>query len=122
MRLRSFLSGIAAGALLAVVPIAGQASPTVAIVNLARQGMPAPDGNGTFSNYFSFADPVLNNASEAGFTGRFTGTALGASDDDYLVRARGGIPGGTARPSEPATTGRGGHLRQSVHGSARYSQ
>lgn len=105
------LHGFAAGVLLAFVPIPGAASPTVSVVNLARQDMPAPDGNGTYSNYFSFSDPVLNNASEAAWTGRFIGTALGTADDDYLVRVHAGNPGvqlarqGQALPDVTGTFG-----------------
>lgn len=112
MGLRSFLPGFAVGALLTFGSLA-DASPTVTVVPLARQGMPAPDGNGMFAGYFNYSDPVLNNAGEAAFTGRFTSTALGSADDDYLVRA--GITGPPvllARQSQalPDVTGTFGNL------------
>jgi len=76
-----------AAAAVAFASFVADASPLVTAINLVRQGVPAPDGNGSFYDYFSFADPIVNDAGEAAFTGRFTGTALGSADDDYLVRA-----------------------------------
>lgn len=113
MSLRSFLLGFAAGALLVAAPRPAGATPTVTVVTLARQGMPAPDGNGTFSSYFDYTDPVLNNAGQAAFTGRFAGTALGGADDDYLVRAGiTGSPEQLARQNQalPDVTGTFGNL------------
>jgi len=63
------------------------AAPTVTVYTLARQGMPAPDANGSFAGYFTYRDPVLNDAGEAVFTGRFDFSSLGTANDDYLVRA-----------------------------------
>src|SRR5689334_16460070 len=74
------LLGLTAGAGLA------RATATVTIVPLARDGMAAPGGNGTFGSYFQYREPVLNDAGEAAFTGRFLATAGGSTDDDYLVR------------------------------------
>ena len=75
------LLGLSVGAGLA------RATATVTIVPLARDGMSAPGGNGTFGSYFQYRDPVLNDAGEAAFTGRFLSTLGGSADDDYLVRA-----------------------------------
>src|SRR5688572_4534051 len=75
------LLGLAAGADLA------RAAASVTITPLARSGMAAPDGNGTFGNYTHYREPVLNDAGEAAFTGRFLSTLGGGADDDYLVRA-----------------------------------
>ena len=68
-------------------PAPARAAATVTITRLARQGMAAPDANGAFGSYTSYREPVLNDAGEAAFTGRFTFTAGGTADDDYLVRA-----------------------------------
>jgi hypothetical protein len=76
------LWGLAAGADLA------RAATSVTIVPLARQGMASPDGNGTFGAYTNYREPVLNDAGEAAFTGRFLSTIGGATDDDFLVRAK----------------------------------
>lgn len=75
------LWGLAAGAQIA------RAAASVTITPLARSGMAAPDGNGTFGNYTHYREPVLNDAGEAAFTGRFLSTLGGGADDDYLVRA-----------------------------------
>ena len=63
------------------------ATASVSVYALAKQGMTAPDGNGSFGGYFTFHDPVLNDAGEAAFTGRFDFASLGTANDDYLVRA-----------------------------------
>ncbi len=73
--------------ILALVTTA-RAAATVTVTPLARQGDAAPDANGSFSTYFQYGDPVLNDAGEAAFMGRFASTAGGSADDDYLVRAR----------------------------------
>ncbi|HEY6194232.1 MAG TPA: choice-of-anchor tandem repeat NxxGxxAF-containing protein [Candidatus Eisenbacteria bacterium] len=63
------------------------AAATVTVFPLARNGTSAPDANGSFGSFFSYRDPVLNDAGEAAFVGRFDFSALGSLDDDYLVRA-----------------------------------
>lgn len=68
-------------------PTRAHATASVTVIPLARQGMAAPDGNGSFGGYFTYRDPVLNDAGEAAFTGRFDFSSLGTANDDYLVRA-----------------------------------
>jgi hypothetical protein len=68
-------------------PAPARATATVTVIALAKQGMASPDGNGSFGGYFTFSDPVLNEAGEAAFVGRFDFSSLGTANDDYLVRA-----------------------------------
>ncbi|MEM1213175.1 MAG: choice-of-anchor tandem repeat NxxGxxAF-containing protein, partial [Planctomycetota bacterium] len=51
------------------------------LTQLAREGQAAPDNNGSF---LSFNTPALNDAGQAVFRGRLTGTAGGSSDDRGL--------------------------------------
>ncbi|NOZ40850.1 MAG: hypothetical protein GXP24_11575, partial [Planctomycetes bacterium] len=46
------------------------------LTQIARTGQAAPNGNGTFSG-FGFGDPALNNAGQAAFLARLTGTSGG---------------------------------------------
>ncbi len=54
------------------------------IVQLARKGQPAPDGNGTF---FGFGYPAINDKGQVAFTATLTNTVGGATDNQgiYLV-------------------------------------
>lgn len=51
------------------------------IVQIAREGQSAPDGNGSF---FRFDDPVVNDAGQVAFLGRHSGTLDGSRDDQAL--------------------------------------
>jgi len=48
------------------------------LVQMARNGQPAPDANGTIGG---FSDPSLNNVGQVAFSGGLTGTSGGSSDD-----------------------------------------
>ncbi len=87
MRHRTLALVLAAAASIASLHGLAHAATTVTVIPLARQGMAAPDGNGNFSTYFNYRDPVFNDAGEAAFTGRFDLSSLGTANDDYLVRA-----------------------------------
>jgi hypothetical protein len=75
-----------------------------AITQIARKGQAAPDGNGTFSTFFS---PRLNNAGQAAFTGFLTGTSGGSSDDEGIFRGSGGAITQIARKGQAAPDGNG---------------
>src|ERR1041385_7356055 len=87
MQLRKLVSACALAACALTSARVAAASGTVTVFPLARYGMPAPDGNGTFGAFFSYHDPVLDDAGEVCFVGRFDGASLGSANDDYLVRA-----------------------------------
>lgn len=75
-----------------------------AVTQIARKGQAAPDGNGTFSSFFS---PSLNNAGQAAFTGFFTGTSGGSNDDEGIFRGSGGAITQIARKGQAAPDGNG---------------
>jgi hypothetical protein len=87
VHLRNLVFVLAAGACLGLGAGRVHAAASVTVFTLARNGMAAPDANGSFGSFFSYRDPVLNDAGEIAFTGRFDGSALGSLDNDYLVRA-----------------------------------
>jgi hypothetical protein len=87
MHLRHFVLVLAAAACAGLAAGRAHAAATVTVFPLARNGMTAPDANGSFGSFFSYHDPVLNEAGEIAFVGRFDATALGSLDNDYLVRA-----------------------------------
>jgi len=51
------------------------------LTQIARKGQVAPDGNGTFSTFYS---PALNNAGQVAFEAFFIGTSGGTTDDEGL--------------------------------------
>ena len=87
MHLRNLVLVLAAAACMWLAASRAHAAATVTVFTLARNGLAAPDANGSFGSYFSYHDPVLNEAGEIAFVGRFDGSALGSLDNDYLVRA-----------------------------------
>ena len=70
------------------VPGAGTdaAAAIVTAIPLAREGMASPDGNGAFWSYARYGEPCLNDASQATFWSRLTGTTGGIADDAIQVR------------------------------------
>ena len=87
MHLRSLVLVLAAAACMCLAAGHALAAATVTVFPLVRVDMPSPDGNGSFGSFFSFHDPVLNDAGEVAFVGRFNFSTFGTLDDDYLVRA-----------------------------------
>jgi hypothetical protein len=57
------------------------------LVQIAREGQAAPDGNGSFTNFWT--NPVLNNAGQAAFRAEFSGTSNGFFDSFAIVRGDG---------------------------------
>jgi hypothetical protein len=76
-----------AAALAAWAPAPARATATITVIPLARQGMTRRTADGSFGGYLSYRAPVLDDAGEAAFTGRFDFSSLGTTNDDYLVRA-----------------------------------
>jgi hypothetical protein len=98
-------------------PAPARATASVTVIALARQGMAAPGGDGAFGGYFSYRAPVLDDAGEAAFTGRFDFASLGTANDDYLVRAgKDGVRVQLAREGQalPDVTGAFGALATSA--------
>lgn len=87
MHLRRLVLTLAVASCVALAVGRAHAAATVTVFPLARTGVAAPDANGSFGAFFSFRDPVLNDAGEVAFVGRFDFSSLGTLDDDYLVRA-----------------------------------
>ncbi|MEM1012439.1 MAG: choice-of-anchor tandem repeat NxxGxxAF-containing protein [Planctomycetota bacterium] len=58
------------------------------LVNIARAGQAAPDGNGSFSG-FSFSGLTLNDAGQTAFNADLTGTTGGNSDSSGIYRGDG---------------------------------
>ena len=73
---------------------------------IARQGQPAPDGNGQllFDTYFS---PVQNNAGQVAFSTDLSGTAGGTGDDRGIFRGDGESLVQLAREGQAAPDGNG---------------
>lgn len=86
----------------------GRAMATVTAIPVARDGNPAPGGNGTFGGYTSYGEPCLNNHSQVAFACLLAGSSGGATDNDALVR---GESNGTltlmAREGQPIPDGPG---------------
>ena len=77
------------------------------LVQVARYGQPAPDGNGIISAISNRA-PITNDVGQTAFLVGFAGTSGGANDD--IAIARGRPTGGfelLVRKSEPAPDGNG---------------
>ena len=72
MYLRSTFAGLGMAAVLAIAPVSALAAAAVTIIPVARDSMLAPDGNGRFSTYGTYGEPVLNDAGQVAFTGRFS--------------------------------------------------
>ncbi|MEM9704249.1 MAG: choice-of-anchor tandem repeat NxxGxxAF-containing protein, partial [Planctomycetota bacterium] len=77
-----------------------------AITQIARAGQAAPDGNGTFSNFFNF-NPALNDSGQAAFLGVLTGTSGGGTDNSGLFRSSGGALTQITREGQAAPDGNG---------------
>jgi hypothetical protein len=56
------------------------------VLQIAREGQPAPDGNGTYSGVGS---PALNDSGQMAFYATFAGTSGGTSDDAGIYLANG---------------------------------
>ncbi len=106
-RMRSARRAAAALAL-GLAAVAAPAGATVSAIPVAREGNPAPGGNGSFGSYTSYGEPCLNDASQVAFTALISGSSGGTADNDVLVR---GEPGGTvtlmARQGQPIPDGPG---------------
>jgi hypothetical protein len=74
------------------------------VVQIARSGVAAPDGNGTIS---SIRTPVLNNNGQAVFTVEFSGTNSGIDDNTALFRGNGASLVQIAHEGQPAPDGKG---------------
>ena len=72
MHLRNLILVLAAAACMWLAAGRAHAAATVTVFPLARNGMPAPDANGSFGSYFSYHDPVLNEAGEVAFLAFFS--------------------------------------------------
>jgi hypothetical protein len=103
-------TGLVRGAIvvLALLPVAHSARATVTATPVARDGNPAPGGNGAFGGYTTYGEPCVNDASQVAFTAQLTGTSGGGTDNDILAR---GEANGTvtkmAREGEPIPDGPG---------------
>lgn len=75
------------------------ADPTAGVLDIAREGQLAPDGNGTFTASFG-GNLNLNNLGEVGFDASLTGTTGGPTDNDGLF-----LGGGTAGLRQVARQG-----------------
>ncbi len=75
------------------------------IAELLRKGDPAPDGNGTFSDFFSLMG--TNNSGQVAFFGVLAGTRGGEGDNEglYLIDGSGIVQ--LAREGEPVPDGNG---------------
>ena len=74
------------------------------LTQVARAGQAAPDGNGSFSDFFS---PVLNDVGQAAFVGFLTGTSGGFSDDLGFFRGDGTTLTQIVRRGQAAPDGNG---------------
>jgi len=75
---------------------------------LALTGDPAPDGNGTFSDFSEVGAAVLNNAGQVAFSGFLTGTTGGVSDSrGVFLSEQSGLLTQIARAGIPAPDGNG---------------
>lgn len=92
-RRERMVAGAVAALILMTLTGTGPARAAVTAVPVARDGNPAPGGNGSFGTYSSYGEPCINDASQVAFTALLTGTSGGAADNDVLVRgeAAGGV-------------------------------
>ena len=61
------------------------------LIQIARKGQAAPDGNGTLSGFSTFSGIALNNTGQAAFLAYLTGTAGGTSDNQGIFLGDGGV-------------------------------
>ena len=85
-RMMQLVAGALAALALSLPALPGLARATVTAIPLAREGQPSPDGNGAFPIYTRYGEPCLNDASQATFWSRLTGTTGGIADDAVQVR------------------------------------
>lgn len=78
--------GLVAALTLMGVAASGPVEAVVTVTPVARDGNPAPGGNGSFGSYPSYGEPCINDAAQVAFTAILTGTSGGGADDDVLVR------------------------------------
>lgn len=93
----------------------GMAWSAVTLTPTARDSLASPDGNGRFSTYSEYGEPCINDLGQVAFAARLTATALGAADNDIVVRVSpGGVVQLLARQGEPIPDGPGtwGNLQQ----------
>jgi len=104
----TFACGAIAALTLHPLVCPGGAGAAVTAIPVARDGNPAPGGNGTFGSYASYGEPCVNNHSQVAFTALFSGSSGGSTDNDALER---GESGGTltlmAREGQPIPDGPG---------------
>src|SRR5258706_7513766 len=107
-RMKQLVTGALVALVLPSAALPGAALATVTAVPVARDGIPAPGGNGSFGTYFNYGEPCVNDASQVAFTALLTGTSGGGADNDVLVR---GEANGTvtlmAREGQPIPDGPG---------------
>jgi hypothetical protein len=80
------------------------------LVQIAREGQAAPDGNGTFGRFLrqgSSVHPALNEAGQVAFFGTFIGTTGGSSDDVGIFRSDGFTLTQIVREGQAAPDGNG---------------
>ena len=68
------------------------------LIQIAREGESAPDGNGSFSG---FSKPILNDVGQAAFVAGLTGTSGGSNDNNGLFRGDGNTLTQMARRGDP---------------------
>jgi flagellar hook capping protein FlgD len=86
VRMQQLVTGAMVALALSSLALVGTARATVTAVPVARQGNPAPGGNGTFGPYANYGEPCLNDHSQVAFSALLTGTSGGGADNDVLVR------------------------------------
>ena len=74
------------------------------LVQVAREGQQAPDGNGDLAD-LSFVGPELNDAGQVAFRTELTGTTGGADDDTAIFRGDGGALSTIVRKGQLAPDG-----------------
>jgi hypothetical protein len=80
------------------------------LVNIARTGQMAPDGNGafvSFTRFGIFAPETLNNLGQVAFGAHLTGTTGGNSDDYGIFRSDGATMVQVVRKGQAAPDGNG---------------
>jgi hypothetical protein len=77
-----------------------------ALVQIARTGQPAPDGNGAFADITDLAVGV-SDSGQAAFRGFFTGTSGGNTDSNGIYRGDGNSLVQVARTGQPSPAGDG---------------
>lgn len=81
---------------------------SVSAVAIARDGMPAPGGNGAFGGYSNYGEPFVNDSGQVVFSCRLVATTAGSADDEAIVRGvRDGAPMFIAREGQSIPDGPG---------------